>query len=25
VYGTTKMVPITRLLVNTPFDVSVYA
>ena len=25
VYGTTKMVPITRLLVNTPFDTSVYA
>jgi hypothetical protein len=25
VYGTTKMVPITRLLVNTPFDVSVYS
>jgi len=25
VYSTTKMVPITRLLVNTPFDTSVYA
>jgi len=24
VYGTTKMVPITRLLVNTPFDQTVY-
>jgi hypothetical protein len=25
VFATTKMVPVARLLVNTPFDVSVYA
>jgi hypothetical protein len=24
-YSTTKMIPVVRLLVNTPFDVSVYS